>query len=67
MENEPNLVEDKSILDLIYDSYVDNGYDDGSISMKCCKDIRGGNYLHPYIKARGSRLKICDCIIKTQI
>ena len=64
--NERNVVEDKSILDLIYESYVDDGYYDESISMKALKNIRGGNYLHPYIKARDSRLKIFDCVSQAQ-
>ena len=49
-------------MDSIDDSYSDDNSDDEYISMDGIKGIWYGNYAHPNINARYSRLKICDRI-----
>ena len=50
----------------IYESYVDNNYDDKSISMDALEEIWGKNYVHPNINVKDSILKICDHIRQVQ-
>ena len=58
--------EDKPISALINESYTYYDSYDGSISMNTLKDIRDGNYVHPYINTRDARLKMGDCIRQAQ-
>ena len=66
MENEYNVERYESVLDLIYESYEDNDYDDRSISMNYLEDIWDGSYIHPDINTRYARLKIRNHIKQAQ-
>ena len=46
----------------IDETYIDNDYDDESISTNALEEIQYGNYLHTDINARDTRLKINDHI-----
>ena len=67
MENEQNLVEEESILDSIDESSAENNSDDEYISMGALKDIRDGNYVHPNINTRDSRLRIHEKLGKRKV
>ena len=62
MENELNLKEEESILDLTYESSTVDHYDYESISTDDYEDIWFGSYVHPNINARDARLKTRDHI-----
>ena len=66
MENELNLIEDESISVSIYQSSVDDNSDGEYIGKNTIKHIRYGNYVHPNMHTRYSRLKICDHIKQSQ-
>ena len=50
----------------IDDSYTDDDYDDGYISIEAPEDIRDGKHVHTYINARYARLKIREHIRQAQ-
>ena len=56
------MEEDESVLTSIENSSADDNYDNKSISKNSLEDIWDGNYVHPCINARNSRLKIRDRI-----
>ena len=66
LQKELNLVVDKSILVSIYDLYAYDNSDGESISMDALEEIQGGNYVHPNINERDTRLSIRDRIRKSQ-
>ena len=66
MVNERNVVEDRYISASIDESYIDDNSDYRYISMNALEDIRDGNYVHPDINARYSRLKIFKRIRRAQ-
>ena len=66
MENECNGAEDEYIPDSIDWSSTDDDSDDRSISTNSLEDIRGGNYVYPYINTRDDILKTRDRIGQAQ-
>ena len=66
MKNKRNLEEFESILASIDESSTDYDSDNGYISTRSLKYIWYGRYVHPYINARDSILKICYRINKAK-
>ena len=66
MENECNLVEDKSILASIDESSADNNSDEEYKSTDDIKKIWYGTYVNTNNNARDARLKICEHIRQAQ-
>ena len=66
MENKRIVAEDEPILVLIDELSTDNDSDDASISKTAFKDIRDGNYVHPYINTGDDGLKLRDHARQTQ-
>ena len=67
VENERNVVYDKSILASIYKSYTEDDSYYGFMSRNALKDIRDGKYVHRNINVRYPVLKISDHISQLQI
>ena len=67
MENERNVAaEYESILASSDESSKYNDYNDVSLCRNALKDIRDGNYVHPDINERDTKLKILVRIRQAQ-
>ena len=60
VEKNRNVAEDESIFDSIDESSIYSDSDGRSISTNDFEDMQGGNYVHPDINARDTRVKIYD-------